>query len=1014
MTRRIALRPSPVRLRRTAVCCLAALITVIARADTPPDRSVRFPPDWTSTTLVDSEQVAGWRPGHDEASLAERYTAFRVTQATEARARGRASCRWEITPRAGEKGPALLAAEVGPVPRCDAISLWLKNPEGHRALLGMTVQDARGVTRSAPAVLVGEERNWYEIAFRIRDLVAEGEPGGARVPVAFPLRSISLSLRDLAPGARHVFYVDELQVHRAPLARLDVIELSTPGEVAAGEDIPVRFRLRAQTPAPEGLTIRVGLRMGEVMVTRETAPLPVPAGGVAAGALLAPLEVTLRTPSLAAPGDYHVTFTAEAAEILLPPPERLPTSRVGITRTDDERTTSAVAAVRGTPAIIMRGASPGLVAAVGDVNDAAQLAALEKTPADLVRFRVALGDEYPGAAHVAWLGFGQYDFDALEDAIGRILAAAPDALLLPDLIATAPASWRQANVLELAILETQDGERYRGHPSFSSPTWREDLTAAVGDLVRRLEEGPFADHIAGYQVSAGLEGRWLSWDVAADGMGDYSEPQRYAFQDWLKERYANLEALRVAWGQPARPALDQPDGVGAFMSWSEIQLPSVARRRAARAWLLDPAAWAPIVDYRLFASHAAVDALDRMVRAVREATGRGKVCGVAYGHFMELAARHKGLEQGGHLALGRALRGDIVDFLVGPPAAGRPGALLMPAASVARRQKVLLPDLAGAAPDPLESLAACLETGAPPCLPPGADLPDMSELLADLDLRSAAEVAVIVDDESAAHFGYANPVKRPLLTMQMEQMRRLGAPVDMWLLADALAGRIPRYRMYVFLNAFRVEAQRASHVMSSLAEGEGLYVWMCAPGLVGTTFSGRQMLDLTGISASVAPRAAPLLVDIPAPRPPLIGDILTPLSYGLETPVAPQVEVIGFQGETLGVNREGKPALVARTRGPGVSVFSAAPNMPAPLLRSLARAAGVHIYNQRDDRFYANRSLLALHAETGGMRVLELPREADVYELAGGAQVTRAGRDVVVNLPAGATKLFIMRPSTEQ
>lgn len=1004
------MRTPSVPLRLTAACCLVALITALAPADTPPDRSVRFPPDWTSTTLVDSEQVAGWRPGHDEATLKERYVAFSVSHATEARARGRASCRWEVAPRTGETRPALLVADTGPITRCDAISLWLKNPEGHRALLGMTVEDAQGVRRSAPAVLVGEERNWYEIAFRIRDFVAEGEPGDARAPVAFPLRSIALALHDLAPGERHVFYVDELQIHRAPPARLDVIELSTPREAEAGADIPVRFRLRAQTPTPEGLMVQVGLRMGEVVVARETALLPVPAGGMAAGALVAPLETTLRTPPLAAPGDYHVTFAAEAAEIMLPPPDRLPTSRISIRREDDERTTSAVTAVRGRPTLIMRGEPPRLVAAVSDVDDGAQLAALERSGADLVRFRVALGDPQPGAAHVAWLGAEQYDFSALEDAVGRILAAAPDALLLPEVIATAPAAWRQANVLELAILETAAGERSRGRPSLSSPAWREDVSGAVGDLVQRLEEGPFADHIAGYQVSAGLEGRWLSWDVAAEGMGDYSEPQRYAFQDWLRERYGNLEALRLAWGQPARPAFDHADAVGAFMSWAEIELPSVARRRAARAWLLDPAAWAPVVDYRLFASHAVVEALGEMVRAVREATGREKVCGAAYGHFMELAARHKGLEQGGHLALGRALRGDTVDFLVGPPAAGRPGAVLMPAASVARRQKVLLPDLGGAAADPVESLAACLETAAPPCLPPGADLPDMGELPADLDLRSAAQIAVIVDDESAAHFGYANPVKRPLLTMQMEQVRRLGAPVDVWLLADALAGRIPRYRMYLFLNAFRVESHRAPHVMSSLGDGEGLFVWMCAPGLIGTTLSGRRMLDLTGISASVVSRAAPLMADIPAPRPPLIGDLVTPLSYGLEAAVAPQVEVIGPQGETLGVNREGKPALVARTRGPGVSVFSAAPNMPAALLRSFARAAGVHVYNQRDDRFYANRSLLALHAESAGVRVLELPEAADVYEYPGGAQVTRAGAEVVVNMPAGGVKVFIVRP----
>ena len=191
-------------------------------------------------------------------------------------------------------------------------------------------------------------------------------------------------------------------------------------------------------------------------------------------------------------------------------------------------------------------------------------------------------------------------------------------------------------------------------------------------------------------------------------------------------------------------------------------------------------------------------------------------------------------------------------------------------------------------------------------------------------------------------------------------------------------------------------------------------MWFCAPGVIGTSLSGRLMKELTGIATSVALRSAPLMAELSAPVPPFTSDLSVPASYGLATAVSPQIEVIDPRIEALGTNKRGGPALVVRKLEGAVSIYSAAPNMPAKLLRSIARAAGVHIYNDRDDRFYANRSMVALNAKASGKRVIQLPGPADIYELPGYKKIATKASDIVVDMAAGTTKLFIIKHEAEE
>ena len=63
------------------------------------------------------------------------------------------------------------------------------------------------------------------------------------------------------------------------------------------------------------------------------------------------------------------------------------------------------------------------------------------------------------------------------------------------------------------------------------------------------------------------------------------------------------------------------------------------------------------------------------------------------------------------------------------------------------------------------------------------------------------------------------------------------------------------------------------------------------------------------------------------------------------------------------------------------SVYSLTAHLPAAVYRELARQAGVHIYNEQDDTFYANKTFVTLHANGAGPRTIRFPWACNVMDV---------------------------------
>ena len=88
------------------------------------------------------------------------------------------------------------------------------------------------------------------------------------------------------------------------------------------------------------------------------------------------------------------------------------------------------------------------------------------------------------------------------------------------------------------------------------------------------------------------------------------------------------------------------------------------------------------------------------------------------------------------------------------------------------------------------------------------------------------------------------------------------------------------------------------------------------------------------------------------------------------------------------------------------SVYMAWPDIPAPVLRGIARYAGVHLYNEDGDVLYATPDLLSVHPVSGGPRTFTLPKPVEVvYDLFGEQVLARNTSAFSVDLPEAATAL---------
>ena len=191
------------------------------------------------------------------------------------------------------------------------------------------------------------------------------------------------------------------------------------------------------------------------------------------------------------------------------------------------------------------------------------------------------------------------DFSVVDNEIARILAACPDALIFPRVNVNLPRWWEEEHP-EACNDRGVNGNPPRGCPA--SPLWQETCMDFLSQLIRHIEEGPFAGHIIGYQIAGGQTEEWMAIDMNGN--------QGPALREAFAETY---------------PGETNP------------------------------------VKFREFASEANAAAIIRLTRLAKKEVRGEKVIGVFYGYTFETP-----WWQSAHSAMSTLLREDSIDFFCSP------------------------------------------------------------------------------------------------------------------------------------------------------------------------------------------------------------------------------------------------------------------------------------------------------------------------------------------------------------
>jgi hypothetical protein len=533
--------------------------------------------------------------------------------------------------------------------------------------------------------------------------------------------------------------------------------------------------------------------------------------------------------------------------------------------------------------------------------------------------------------------------------------------------------------------------------------------------------------------------------------GDYSEPMRRYFRDWLGRRYGgDVAALQAAWRHSPS------------VTFETAVVPSAERQLEARLHTFrDPAAEQDVVDYFAALAERCGDAVIDLCRTVKEETGGKRLAGAFYGYLLDLAwnggffkerpdSDYSTYQRSGHLGLRKVLASPHVDFLVSPYSYGFRGMggdspSMLPAESVRLHGKLLLiEDDTRTHVDPqdpnygqvktFEDSRTILRRNLAHFLTHGegawwalwkvdaAKEPRFGSLLREfreagamsmgLDRSSASEVAVLLDDESFFYETCRYDLDIPLVFQQrLWGLPRMGAPFDAYLLDDFLTGKLRPYKLYIFLNPFRLDAGRRAALARELRRDGRTALWIYAPGYIDAAPGLDHMEELTGIRFGSGEQPWGPLVHITDFDHAITRDVGQDIAWGTNNKLAPIFHVDDPDARVLGevVYSQGncRPGFAVKEFREWKSIYSAAPNLPAPVLRAVARWAGVHIYCDAGDVLYANRSLVGIHTLSGGERVIRLPRRVPgVVDMFSGKTLAGETTEIGVVLEPRSTSLF--------
>lgn len=994
----------------------------------------------TTIRLDDFSNTEQWSSARDESRIAKEYIYYRFVNLPDAGRTGK-GLRWTFNVLAKEQHFNDLYRNQELVTPFDKISIWVRNPKKKPLTLSLKLVDTEGrdFMPGPVGAPIGGTPDWQQVEFGFAQYRPASWSKDKKHPLELPLAKIAVVVNGVTPGEDYRLDLDDLEITTPIPKKISVVKVGGPTKVRAGSNFALRLTLVSGTPlqGDDSLYIRV-VHAGKQVQALRVKP-DVPTGRWKVNQPIDMPVVSLRLPAFASAGTYQVYATLGQTSLKGMGEEAAIKTFDGVARQPLSSPKAEVRKYNGVPTLFINNKPNAAMAYMSYRPQAKYFRDFGKAGVDLVSFSATSDSSTYGLAPPVWLGDGVFDYTDFDKRITSILDANPNAFLFPRVYLAAPSWWLKKHpetVAEQADKKLTKGDHFAGMPFAwpGSEKWRQDTGVALRRLIEHIRASQYADRVIGYHIASLSTEEWFYpnfWGQPPSYWG-YGLSSRTGFQNFLEKKYQNVNTLRKAWRDPR-------------VDFTSASIPSVPERLSTDlGFFRDPLKSQRMIDFYRYYNETIADTIGYFANVVKDATKRESLFGVFYGYLFEFS----GSPESGHLALEKLLSSKDVDFLAGPSSYGfrQPGSGSSAFMSVTEAIKLhgklwfnendyrtnLRPGQQIKFGSDLKNIELSLavqkrELAHTIALGAGMwwfdmtggwyDSPDFMEAIAAMndvakksihfDRASTAEIAVVVDEASMYHGAGRSVLGKRLLFDQRDQLERIGAPHDFVFLNDLETVR--PYKMYVFLNTFKVDAKQRAAIDRVVKTGGKTAVWIYAPGFVGESLSDAGISSLTGIKVSHSATANPLTIRVTDTTDEITRGVVQKAKWGGGGKISPVFFSEDASAKSLGILEGlGNDGLVVKRFPKWTSVYSAVPNLPSWLLRSIAKSAGVQIINDADDVLYANRSFLAIHTDTADKRRLSFPKPVTLYDVFARKEVARGVRDVTVSLPNKHTTMYFL------
>ena len=895
----------------------------------------------------------------------------------------------------------------------------IKN-EGETFRLACKVRDAQGAEWTTDTVSLTGSADWQWIEFPRNTWKVASWSRDENSKLDFPLSYFTLIAFNIRPGAEYRLRVGRVQAVRPDRPVASIRHLEMPDRVRAGRPFHVRLMFSLDKPCREEETYLSFCRDG-VESFRVPVPLPALLSEIVPGRTIDLDDLELHVPTYAFGGRFSVALHLGEARIAQGANDA--DEQVAVLTVEPRTPGKTIAEVRrhnGTPTLFINGTPHNGMAWATYHPTFEVFRDFAAAGISLYTFSGTPTEAGYGLSKTVWTSPDTYDYSQFDERVQMLLQANPDAYFFPRLYLHAPKWWSEQHPEDIVLAASSDTDHVpfihsggKPAPSWASETWRKDTVAGLKRLIDHIESSPYADRVVGYHIASGTTEEWMMWGANENQWVDYSPVNVARFRAWLEAKYHTVERLRTAWADRE-------------VTFQTADVPSKANRQQALLGALrDPATEQPSIDYYQYHSALVADTICYFAKAVKGHTRGEKIVGVFYGYLLQLCGEQR-QQNAGHLALEQVLASPDVDFLCSPTSyafrqLGGEGTshFMSLLDSVKLHDKLWFDEndirtslsrgrvgewgravnVAGDLLQQDKELANCLVQGSAQWwFDVGANRYNDSVLMGrikkltqhasevlPLDRTPADEMALIVDETSLTYLRVGDPLGRWLLLGQLPDLHRIGAPVGHYLVSDLpeLANR----KVFFITTSFApTETIRKS--VDALKGNGHVLVFCWASGLYRNGHVDESaMTDFTSIKLKMSKEPSALRVTLNGHHP--LVDGLQEDSYGVDPKTRPVIYADDAQAKTLGTLPDGRPGLVLKEHADWTAIHSAAPLLPAALMRRIAERAGVHLYVDTEDVVWATRDLLAVSVKTPGLRTIRLRRTANVRDLYSGEIIGR-------------------------